>query len=281
MSKNKKIITIVLTIVLLLFLVGSIIFVIKKNSSNESLNKIDPSIISKLKNNHSGLSDDQLNFYASTAEKKTISPCEGRFDESDCISAVAFINSDVNFCHELGHKEDQKLYKYCASNILEEIASPKINQCDSLSGDDYFNCLSMIFYHVYQEQQDCVNLSDTLVKTVCEDFFNYQTVYSNYDRKLCESIKTEKLNQYCLKNIIAEDQDTDGDGLKDLEEINKYKTSEAFADSDDDGLNDYDEIFKYKTDPLNPDTDGDGHKDGEEVKNGFNPNGPGKLILKK
>ncbi|MFH1482518.1 MAG: hypothetical protein ABIE46_03290, partial [Patescibacteria group bacterium] len=33
----------------------------------------------------------------------------------------------------------------------------------------------------------------------------------------------------------------------------------------------------YKTDPKNPDTDGDGYKDGDEVKNGFNPNGSGKL----
>ena len=150
-----------------------------------------------------------------------------------------------------------------------------------MDGDEYYNCLSLIFYTSYKIKEDCSFLSDFTVKTVCEDFFNYQTVYSSYDRVLCANIKSEKLNQYCLKNIIAEDQDSDGDGLKDLEEINKYKTSESFADSDADGLNDYDEIFKYKTDPINPDTDGDGHKDGEEVKNGFNPNGSGKLILKK
>jgi hypothetical protein len=34
----------------------------------------------------------------------------------------------------------------------------------------------------------------------------------------------------------------------------------------------------WHTDPLNPDTDGDGFKDGDEVKNGFNPLGPGKLL---
>lgn len=59
--------------------------------------------------------------------------------------------------------------------------------------------------------------------------------------------------------------DTDGDGLKDGEEVNLYKTNPINADTDGDGLTDGDEIFKYKTNPLNPDTDSDGLKDGEEV----------------
>lgn len=75
-----------------------------------------------------------------------------------------------------------------------------------------------------------------------------------YDRELCNNIKNEKLNQYCLNNIIDKFQDTDGDGLTDLEEINIYKTHYLF-----------------------PDTDGDGYNDGDEVKNGFNPKGEGRL----
>lgn len=59
--------------------------------------------------------------------------------------------------------------------------------------------------------------------------------------------------------------DTDGDGLNDLEEIEKYKTDPRKKDSDGDGLSDYDEIFTYKTNPLKLDTDGDGYKDGEEI----------------
>ena len=56
-------------------------------------------------------------------------------------------------------------------------------------------------------------------------------------------------------------------------EITKLKAT----DTDKDTLSDYNEIYVYKTDPFNPDTDGDGFKDGAEVKNGYNPNGPGKL----
>jgi outer membrane protein OmpA-like peptidoglycan-associated protein/opacity protein-like surface antigen len=59
--------------------------------------------------------------------------------------------------------------------------------------------------------------------------------------------------------------DTDGDGLKDGEEVTTYKTNPVKADTDGDGLNDGDEVMKYKTDPLKADTDGDGLKDGDEV----------------
>ena len=38
-----------------------------------------------------------------------------------------------------------------------------------------------------------------------------------------------------------------------------------------------DEEDYYQTDPEKADTDGDGYLDGQEVKNGYNPNGPGKL----
>ncbi len=48
-------------------------------------------------------------------------------------------------------------------------------------------------------------------------------------------------------------------------------------DSDKDGLLDTQEAL-YGTDKNNPDTDGDGFKDGDEVKNGYNPLGEGKLI---
>ena len=47
-------------------------------------------------------------------------------------------------------------------------------------------------------------------------------------------------------------------------------------DSDNDGLTDEYELI-YGTDKDNPDTDGDSYKDGDEVKNGYNPLGAGRL----
>jgi hypothetical protein len=95
--------------------------------------------------------------------------------------------------------------------------------------------------------------------------------------------------------------DTDGDGYTDGEEMKsgfnpsgpgvlygpedrerpvkqvENQTVDKFVDSDNDGLTDWEEINIYFTDPDNPDTDGDGFLDGDEVKNGYNPNGPGLL----
>ncbi|MCJ7553737.1 MAG: OmpA family protein, partial [Ignavibacteriaceae bacterium] len=62
-----------------------------------------------------------------------------------------------------------------------------------------------------------------------------------------------------------ENPDTDGDGLKDGEEVLTYITNPLKADTDGDGLKDGEEVLKYKTDPNIADTDSDGLKDGEEV----------------
>jgi len=66
--------------------------------------------------------------------------------------------------------------------------------------------------------------------------------------------------------------DTDGDGLPDRDEINKYKTNPNKADTDGDGLSDWEEIFDTKTDPNKADTDGDRLRDGAEVLAGTDPN---------
>lgn len=69
-----------------------------------------------------------------------------------------------------------------------------------------------------------------------------------------------------------ENADTDGDGLKDGEEVKRYKTNPLQQDTDGDGLSDGDEVFTYKTDPAKSDTDGDGLSDGDEVlKNRTDP----------
>lgn len=66
------------------------------------------------------------------------------------------------------------------------------------------------------------------------------------------------------------DEDTDGDGLTNLEEL-ALRTNPAKADTDGDGLSDGDEVSLYKTDPLKADTDGDGLSDYEEIMLGLDP----------
>ncbi len=71
--------------------------------------------------------------------------------------------------------------------------------------------------------------------------------------------------------------DSDQDGLTDARE-SELGTNSLSSDTDGDGLFDREEAEVYLTDPLKADTDGDTFGDGAEVKAGYNPKGPGKLL---
>ena len=78
------------------------------------------------------------------------------------------------------------------------------------------------------------------------------------------------LNWYLLEreNTYLTDPnnpDTDGDGLRDGEEVKSFRTDPARADTDSDGLSDFEELRRFRTNPLLPDTDGDGLTDAEEI----------------
>jgi outer membrane protein OmpA-like peptidoglycan-associated protein len=72
----------------------------------------------------------------------------------------------------------------------------------------------------------------------------------------------EEVNRYRSNPLKT---DTDGDGLADGDEVLKYRTDPARFDTDNDGLSDGEEVTRLKTDPTKADTDGDGLSDGEEV----------------
>lgn len=72
-----------------------------------------------------------------------------------------------------------------------------------------------------------------------------------------EEVRTYKTNPL--------NKDTDGDNCNDKEEVVTYKTDALKKDTDGDGLGDCDEILTHKTDPFKADTDGDGLSDGDEV----------------
>lgn len=87
-------------------------------------------------------------------------------------------------------------------------------------------------------------------------------------------IGSDSVTEQVEKKVVT---DTDGDGLTDDQE-REYGTSPIKIDTDNDGLTDREEKNIYNTKPTVSDTDGDGFLDGEEVKNFFNPNGPGTLV---
>lgn len=68
--------------------------------------------------------------------------------------------------------------------------------------------------------------------------------------------------------------DSDGDGLTDLEELDLYGTDPLSADTDGDRLTDLEELLTHGTSPLLADTDGDGATDFHEVDRGLDPTDP-------
>ncbi len=76
---------------------------------------------------------------------------------------------------------------------------------------------------------------------------------------------------------IEFENDKDRDGILDEKEA-ELGTSDLDADTDGDGLRDIDEINKWGTDPTKVDTDGDGFADAVELLNGYNPNGEGLFV---
>lgn len=257
---TKKTKIIFLTSITLL-LSAVIIFALKNKNKPETIGDVEEAKIEEFQKDYPQISENQLKAYGQiTYAEDGAFNCLGRKDEKDCIAGAAYIQDDKDICYIHGHSgehehedDEETSLKKCVNNILRNGAPKEIDKCKPLNGDDFFNCLKNLF-DIYDKKDDCANLLDNEARMVCEELFTYEYAYLNYDRNLCAEIKTEKLNQYCLATIIDKSQDTDGDGLTDLDEINKYKTHYLFSD-----------------------TDGDGHSDGEEIKNGFNPRGEGKM----
>ena len=67
--------------------------------------------------------------------------------------------------------------------------------------------------------------------------------------------------------------DTDGDGLGDSEEVDRYATDPLLSDTDEDGLTDGEEVA-IGSNPLVKDTDSDGIEDKTEVDAGTDPTNP-------
>lgn len=258
MISKKKIIIGAVAFFLLAFVLVLLIFKNKREEDNifHAPYKTSRSLEEKIKINHPDLNAEQLAFYSNLANdgERTISECFGREDEKSCIAAVSFLKNDKELCyihnHAGDHEEAEDIHysvKQCVDEILMENPSGEISKCQPLNGEKFYNCVKNLF-SIYEKREECKHLPEE-AKNLCEDVFNYNVAFLNYNQALCDEVKTDELKQYCLKTIIDPSQDTDGDGLKDLEEINKYHTHYLFWDTDGDGISDSQEIMAG-TNPL-------------------------------
>lgn len=258
--KEQKVIITFFSILFLLY----IFFLSYRYFENDKIFVEKISKQEELQNIFNDSSKEQINFYFEIANEghEGSEKCHGRPDEKNCLMSTAVIKEDKNLCHfHLENGDGDALEMECHKAVLKKTVEREVNKCILLDNDDYFNCIREVF-DAYGNIDECEDVKGTREIKLCEDVLNYELAYLHYDRYMCDNIKDNKLNKYCLKNIIDKKQDSDSDGLTDLDEINIHKTNYKGLDSDNDSLSDYDEIFKYRTNPLKKDSKENGYGDG-------------------
>ena len=137
------------------------------------------------------------------------------------------------------------------------------------------------FYHVEAQEFDVFveesSLFISLLKATGIFFLITFIVFgiTNYQFMQAQLADWRGKNDYSNFN-----NDSDSDGLPDWWEkkygLNTSDANDANLDADNDGATNLVE-FQFDTNPFVEDTDEDGFKDGMEIKNGYNPNGEGRL----
>ncbi len=113
--------------------------------------------------------------------------------------------------------------------------------------------------------EEMLGTDKTVPDTDKDGLTDYEEVYiTNTDPTKYDSV---------TEGVSDADADNDKDGLTNKREI-ELKTDPNSDDTDGDTLKDGDEVSKYNTDPLKPDTDGDGINDGDEVLLKLDPTNP-------
>lgn len=137
---------------------------------------------------------------------------------------------------------------------VDRLALYGLQQNDTQNATDHFPVVTD--YHF-------IGLSDADDDGILDEFDN--------------CIDTPNLDQadWNMNGVGDACEDSDGDGLLDIDELLTYTTDPDDDDTDNDGVNDGIEVNDIQTNPLVQDTDGDGLTDGLEWSTGvYDPNNP-------
>ncbi|PJE76708.1 hypothetical protein COV05_02995 [Candidatus Uhrbacteria bacterium CG10_big_fil_rev_8_21_14_0_10_48_16] len=186
----------------------------------------------------------------------TIESTQGK---DNCYWAIARSAEDVLYCQGI---EEPAWQLDCVDGVYQDIAlrTRDVTSCSLITNSlKRSRCEKTLSVPLTYET--CVAQGSS---AECEDLRLQDLADDSLDRIYCDQMSDELNRDTCLEFVLTsiseqdtepsvQDEDSDGDGLTDLEES------------------------EYGTDPLNPDTDGDGYSDGDEVASGYDPNGPGLL----
>lgn len=253
--------------------------------------------------------DNQI--YQAAANAGNADKCSKMSDDAQkdlCVKLLAIKSKDNQLCDKIINKD---LIQECQDRVNFEIATQNkdLELCKTISEANLnSSCVINIISQNQYNEQDCEKLEDSNQKNLCLGHVLYEEATTKNDISLCQKIPGEGNNSECLNSIINEHDNLDYcqslpdelqetcvqiiarklafekkdkslcDKISDSGIQNECKESvDGILDQDNDGLTNAQEKI-YKTDPNNPDTDKDGYSDGDEVKDGFNPLGEGKML---
>ena len=205
---------------------------------------------------------------------------------------------DVVIC---SHFENQKSTDLCYKMIAQENLDKQL--CDKIiNAADREECQKNIDLSLAVKNKNllfCYNLDDDINKKACldkliknsdvqsDDCDQIPLAFSNSQEDFAKHIYKNELRDECKAKIILKSA-KENENVNLCDDIPLYyekalcfgyfKKVSMSSDHDNDGLT-FVEEYRYSVNPNNPDTDGDSYLDGAEVKDGYNPNGQGKLKL--
>ncbi len=191
----------------------------------------------------------------------------------------------------------------CAQRKQSALSTGNTKLCDGLKGESHNGCLWQLAEQTHNATV-CDQLGNPSSKQTCSESVWLSIALASKSPADCDKIKNTTKATACREVIAgpvtAENCATRGGDLKQCEvftvaeeankkqdmrvcdtlagdRVNSCKELVRVDDPDFDGLSSIQETGTYGSNPYKADTDGDGYTDGQEVKAGFNPNGPGKL----
>lgn len=214
-------------------------------------------------------------------------------EENHLATAQQQLDRELEGCAAAEDPEACRLEK--AKTAATSLGSASL--CASLEGSAFQSCVWDVAY-VKGSREACESLPDRDERLLCEDSVALKR--SADDPAWCEKIQDKQVRARCegqndpCADVSAEEQPG-------CEANHVLETAVAFGDSaaceqimitefaqrclerlgaddaDQDGLTAAQERT-YGTNSQNKDSDGDAYLDGEEVQNGYDPLGPGKLL---
>lgn len=171
---------------------------------------------------------------------------------------------------------------------IEELAvkTQTTSTCATLSTSDIQNnCVAKVSFNTIITSNniaDCQKIDQSMLAKAC-----VETIAASDKTAKCDLIADQSLRDGCFSVIYYQQakNTNSADLCNKIPELirranclSELQHIDLHSDADKDGLDFVQEILNG-TDPNKADTDGDGHNDGVEIKGGFNPDGPGNLVI--